>query len=428
MNFPKYDTIFSYASKLLCLFGLIYQTSDLLDAYLQGKTVVNIEIERQINTTLPAITICYPYSISFEKIGQLNEVYQERYEAFLGHSKNFTFLPKKIWHEAIWQKNMKDIYNELVKDVFKRINNLSLDVNQVFVNCSIDNENEQGDKMITIGFNMENMTEHFDYIENVKIDKDINGEWQTEKCFTFFSALDKKWRNSNSQDETIYANLVFPVNDVGLNKHRTIKVALHSPNTFLELNDRNFEILDLNSTFTITYTQLSTKLLDHNYDTNCFNYDLDYKFHNNNMRSDCLTWCYQEKLNEVHHSKKLFPTGSLYRNDVLSKIQNISIAEENYHSIRSSIKKFTEYCHDKCRKDCTFIYYSVDYKGDTFRIYSGEEIDFVGIDLVILHSNLPDIFITYLPKISFLSLVCDFGGLMGMWLGFSPHSNHTIFE
>ena len=32
---------------------------------------------------------------------------------------------------------------------------------------------------------------------------------------------------------------------------------------------------------------------------------------------------------------------------------------------------------------------------------------------------MPDIIIKYLPQTTFLSLVCNFGGLLGMWLGLS---------
>ena len=34
-------------------------------------------------------------------------------------------------------------------------------------------------------------------------------------------------------------------------------------------------------------------------------------------------------------------------------------------------------------------------------------------------SRLPTVQINYLPKITFISFVCNFGGLLGMWLGMS---------
>ena len=424
MNFPEYKTIFSYSSKLLCLLGLIYQTAGILDAYLQGETLVNIEIEMKINNTLPAITICFPYSLSFKKLSQLNDVYQEQYDTYLEYSENLTLGKNSSTNETDWQKMMQDIYDEVINDVFDQINNFSLDINQVFNIYSIefekDHDKYENRRMIVIGFNKENLTDEIGPpIELININKNQFGEWKTEKCFTYFSALDKKWRNSNIHHDAIYATLYFNEVDINLNKFEEFKFAIHSPNTIIELNDENFEYMSLNKSITVTYSQLSTQLLDHKYDTNCFNYDLDYKFQNNNMRSDCLTWCYQEKLNEKQNSRKLFPTGSLYRMDLLTKFQNMSISEESYHSIRNSMKKFNKYCHDKCRKDCSFIYYSPKYVGDIFRSHSEEVKNFIAVDIDIFHSNLPDIFINYLPSISFLSLICDFAGLIGMWLGFS---------
>ena len=205
MNFPEYKTFFNFISKFLCLFGLIYQTSGILKAFLQGKTVVNIEIDRKVNNTLPAITICYPYSISFEKISKLNDVYQEQYGTYLGYSLNYSLTKSEVW-----QSKMIFIYREVVNDIFEQINNFSLDINQVFTNFSIDFENDQGERMIVIGSNMENFTDMIGHpIESVKIDKTPFGEWKTEKCFTFFSALDKRYRDSNFHLGSIYTTLVF---------------------------------------------------------------------------------------------------------------------------------------------------------------------------------------------------------------------------
>ena len=41
------------------------------------------------------------------------------------------------------------------------------------------------------------------------------------------------------------------------------------------------------------------------------------------------------------------------------------------------------------------------------------------LELYIEHNNMPDLLITAIPEITFISFVCNFGGLIGMWLGIS---------
>ena len=38
---------------------------------------------------------------------------------------------------------------------------------------------------------------------------------------------------------------------------------------------------------------------------------------------------------------------------------------------------------------------------------------------MIKHSKIPDVLITHLPEITFNAFVCNFGGLLGLWLGLS---------
>ena len=40
-------------------------------------------------------------------------------------------------------------------------------------------------------------------------------------------------------------------------------------------------------------------------------------------------------------------------------------------------------------------------------------------NIKIIHSEYPDIFIEHIPEMSLISFLCNFGGLLGMWLGLS---------
>ena len=61
---------------MICLTGMIYQTSNLVSVYMKGKTIVNLEIGFIFNDTLPAITLCYPFALSIKKSAEINESYR----------------------------------------------------------------------------------------------------------------------------------------------------------------------------------------------------------------------------------------------------------------------------------------------------------------------------------------------------------------
>ena len=404
-------SIYKIVTRLLCFLGLLFNATDLLREYWQGETSVSILIERKINNTLPAITLCYPYSISFKKISQLNDKYQNSYNAYLGHLFNHSFDGS-----AFDLVQMRNIYHIVINEVFEQINNFSLNINQVFNNYSIDLHNDQGDKLIKIMFNRNDVTDIIgNPIESFEINKDHFGKWKNEKCFTYFSALDATWRKSYVQISEIHITLNYSLIQFPFKEPSKVMFAMHSPNTLPNLNDENFEYLSMDHhSYICTYSLLNTKLLDSNYDTNCLNYDLDYKFYNNNMRSDCLAWCYQKTKNDQFNSNNFFPSWSLFRKEALSHLNNTPIGSRSYYLNNPLLKlsSTTKYCLDKCQKDCKFTYYSTNTK-------VGQIKNRGHFDIFILHNNLPDIFITYLPKINFLSLVCNFGGLLGMWLGIS---------
>ena len=65
-NIPK--NIFAF----VCLCGLVYQTVILYSEYMSGNTVVNIKVDRILNETIPAITVCFDAFASLERVSQLS--------------------------------------------------------------------------------------------------------------------------------------------------------------------------------------------------------------------------------------------------------------------------------------------------------------------------------------------------------------------
>ena len=92
----------------------------------------------------------------------------------------------------------------------------------------------------------------------------------------------------------------------------------------------------------------------------------------------------------------------------------------NDTNVHSEIDKIENYCWLDCRKDCKFTYYIKDYIK-----FGHPSISLLGADITIKHNSLPDILIVYLFETTLNAFICNFGGLLGLWLGLSVF---TIFS
>ena len=75
----KLVNFYKVLSTLFCLVGLLYQTSKLWSQYMFGKTVVNIEVKRQLYDNFPAITVCFKNMLSFESLANYSTKYLQYY-------------------------------------------------------------------------------------------------------------------------------------------------------------------------------------------------------------------------------------------------------------------------------------------------------------------------------------------------------------
>ena len=77
-----------------------------------------------------------------------------------------------------------------------------------------------------------------------------------------------------------------------------------------------------------------------------------------------------------------------------------------------------EECQKKCPDECHQEYYFLDLKM-TEKLSDSIPLKNRSIELNIVPSSRPKIIITHLPEMTLMSLVCNFGGLLGIWLGLS---------
>ena len=218
--------------------------------------------------------------------------------------------------------------------------------------------------------------------------------------FHLFQCITTRWRNVELLKNLIHIKIKKDNSSIQFGEDNSVYISIHSPNTLPETTNEYFKTYELKSMYYFEFSQISTKLLGSAYDTDCFEYNLDYKHANFNMRSDCLIWCYQDYLNKLCHSNSYYTTPQLVRKEALGQISNKSIilSSKKNSTINSESRSF---CFNKCHKDCSFTYYSIALE---------KHKESKDLEIYMHHNNLPDVFIEYLPKITFLTLVCDFGG------------------
>ena len=88
----------------------------------------------------------------------------------------------------------------------------------------------------------------------------------------------------------------------------------------------------------------------------------------------------------------------------------ISCNEEEYNYQIYSIKLD---CEKMCKMDCNEKYYQIEI--ETFEINNSDVKNLIKIR----HNEFPDIYVEYIPEMNLIGFFCNFGGLLGMWLGWS---------
>ena len=232
------------------------------------------------------------------------------------------------------------------------------------------------------------------------------------KCLTFLSHAQKKWREFHAQLEMIKIDFNQESHGKSFPPEPNYFISIHSPNHQPQfLLGVSFMRININESNTIKYSQLEIQRLGKGYDTDCHSYNSETNYSYYRMRSDCINDCYQNRLRKICKvtSGNFFISSALLKEDyfVSENDKLISCYEQAYN--RDNFEIWHD-CKKMCKLECNMKYYSVDIEN--------EKMTFIG------HGEYPDIFVEHIPEMTMIGFVCNFGSLLGMWLGLSLY---TIF-
>ena len=400
---------FKFLITLFCTIGFTYQTISLTIEYLNGKTVVNLFIGSLFEEGLPAITICPGY-VAINKIANLSQPLKSLYQNYVGldiNSKNFKFLKLNIFNQARGK----------VEDMMK---NGDLSIGNMFYNYSENYNHEKPSiKLYVAGNTIEGDLNRFinqsnvivlDGIPNYQVNanpiESIMLGFASWKCYTFFSHLDPAWRYLDIDINRITIMVQF--NEMSYPyMSMPIPIMFHSPNDLPFLEFGMVMPLWSGTYQLIQYSLVKLLRLGKDYETNCRYYG-DYYEHD--TWSDCLTSCVKYHHDITCDNTKLPLMSTLVREQFVSMNQNKTFTTcSAYTKIKQNA---IISCSKHCKLNCQYKHYPANTEKISEFINSQAYV-------IVEHNQMPDILIKYIPETSLLSFVCNFGGLLGMWLGLS---------
>ena len=146
-------------------------------------------------------------------------------------------------------------------------------------------------------------------------------------------------------------------------RQKSLLLSIHSPNSLPHLNDMSE--LDYKNHQFFRFSQVNTELLGEGFETNCLEYDLDYKFANFNMRSDCITSCVRNLYEQTQEQGYCKFSNYPLRNELLEQEENYKKCDSEtdfYFDVTEVHTEHEQKCFKKCRMDCEFRYYLLQQK------------------------------------------------------------------
>ena len=409
---------------LICASCLFYQVALILQQYLNNDVVTNIQFVKNHADIMPGITICYDKIFSFEKIAQRynehGDIYSN-YSKFMETFKNMDINDEKLNYEQnskyfdyyaklnrFYLENLRIRSEKLAefssyKDI---VENLSIPLQQYIFNSKIQ----------IIDFEIDDGTRISRLPSILSMAKPIESLFFSprHKCFTFFSHLQSSSSSSSRRLKLIIKKISIVIysgwQTIPYSSHNTVYLAIHSPNIMPNID--SFIPINITSRIDLVYTKFQYDQLP-NF-SGCTHYlETNSRF---KSQSDCIFDCQKryysfDCIAEFYYDQE-FPIRS---EQLPSQSSNTTcdwpgLSNLHYYEMR-------EKCMAQCPDECGHVYYLLQFKEKKlFKLMISTSNS---INVYLIQSNFPTIIIKQLPEMSLISLLCNIGGLLGMWLGVS---------
>ncbi|KAH7644407.1 uncharacterized protein LOC124493320 [Dermatophagoides farinae] len=412
---------------IISVIGFCYHFNIALNQYWDYKTTVSFSNEdpKDYKFHYPSATVCFQDVVPYFKLFEKFPEYEENVNRIYGEMKrrnnsNFWNNPatKKLINVTGVNLEALHLHKYFEEKIFRReklIDILEKYSHSEHEECLLDSKpaSKYGYKL----HNCENVT---------RIIQTINGEF---RCFTYFSHFDVKENEMSEYFDDNFMTSIFissktferRTNKVyyishALNHSRSshpfekelrARIAIH-PSDMIPVPEfyPTISLYQFSRFYVINFQKTISYLLEKPYITNCFKYDLGNR-EALQSHDDCFTKCVMNKYREK--CKCLPRSGLLYRRSLLT--------DEDYFCPVINKCQFTNYrteCSNECQPDCVEEKYEfekfVDIPFYQHKNRTGIQISRKPVfDKVYRHS----------PAMTFIQLICDFGGLGGLWLGFS---------
>ena len=419
---------------LICLSFLGYQTWLIFWQYSQQNYVTNIQFIKNHIGSLPAITICYDRFLSFDNLFQrfpdkdfvleLRENYTKLMSQLDG--MNIMQINKETWAQLEAFDNHHNRIQDMMMNEMQSpyINSKLSSYQDFFVNITIrgtymvNNHTQYYYKPHLTGHILNFWHEKFGLMYLLNNAMDIApiesiyflGDFQ-RKCFTFFSGLEQRFRRMKANLKKVILMIPFPREWFPYRARYEIYLSVHSPNIIPNAN--TFTTIDIMGEHTVIYSKVENQ--ENSGVSTCVDYDLSYKHGNFNMKSDCLIQCLRNKLGsncDLNIMEKLpqVPLRQILFPDLIPTEQ-CQFDNDKYNLMEEECSKI---CLDECHQE----YYFQEIKL-LRRSSLNNPMNMRVMELNFEPSSLPTIIVTHLPEMTFMTLFCNFGGLLGIWLGVS---------